>query len=491
MITNAAPTMLLAIELFFSLISVLLAIEALRGSGKAWKLESHPIDLAMRMLSFLWIVYVLISVIQTLAARQLIVWPTPPAYVGNIVFEFLLASAAFFLLNASGTVRPWIFYVLALQLVGGLLAELWSNWSAQSSPIAQWTWLALNLASAVLVSASVMRQTRHTNSRRSWLTLAACAMGFGLWLYQAVAQGGTHAVLPVVWHLYAFILFVVWKLVSLNADAEKALVNAGTSFGTLSSYQPLASVRTDDEFISLALRGERQRISFELHDNIGSQIVSVLFAMQAAEQPQKRFVMLSLEQCLSDLKMMVDALDSFEENVTTALGRLRYRIQHALDRQSIQMRWDVEICDELDAVRGIYAQQVLRIAQESLANVMRHASARSVRVVCRYVPEFCQLLLEVRDDGVGISPEKSASAAGRGFESMKRRAAAVGGFLVVSSRQAEGTCIRLTLPLPHVATARGGMQPMPAVSSANAPLFAAQPPAAPPFAASPEIRASA
>ena len=89
---------MLAIELFFSLISVLLAIEALRGSGKAWKLESHPIDLAMRMLSVLWIVYVLISVIQTLAARQLIVWPTPPAYVGNIVFEFLLASAAFFLL---------------------------------------------------------------------------------------------------------------------------------------------------------------------------------------------------------------------------------------------------------------------------------------------------------------------------------------------------------------------------------------------------------
>ena len=161
---------------------------------------------------------------------------------------------------------------------------------------------------------------------------------------------------------------------------------------------------------------------------------------------------LSLEQCLSDLKMTVDALHSFDESVTLALGRLRYRVQPALDRQAIKMRWEVEICDELDAVGGIYAQQVLRIAQESLANVMRHSNANSVKVVCRYVPEFCHLLLEVRDNGKGIAVDKNQKSAGRGLEAMKRRAAAVGGFLVISSREAGGTSVRLTLPLPHLKT---------------------------------------
>ena len=277
-------------------------------------------------------------------------------------------------------------------------------------------------------------------------------MGLGLWLHQAVTPSIKGALLPASFHLYAFFLFVVWRLVSLNADADKAFASAGTSFSGTTSFQPLASVTTDDEFISLAVRGERQRIAHELHDNIGSHIVSILFAMQAAEQPQKRFVMMSLEQCLSDLKMTVDALHSFDENVTLALGRLRYRVQPALDRQAIKMRWNVQICDELDAVGGIYAQQVLRIAQESLANVMRHSDATSVKVACHYVPEFCHLLLEVRDNGKGMSVDKDHKPTGNGLDAMKRRAASVGGFLVISSREAGGTSVRLTLPLPHLKT---------------------------------------
>lgn len=47
--------------------------------------------------------------------------------------------------------------------------------------------------------------------------------------------------------------------------------------------------------------------------------VALLFAMQAAEQPQKRFVMMSIEQCLTDLKMTADALDSFE-GIAAAFG---------------------------------------------------------------------------------------------------------------------------------------------------------------------------
>ena len=444
--------MLLAVELFLALASLLLAVAAQRGSVRAWRLEHHPIDFAMRVLTGLWTVFLLISVAQVVAANQLQSVAPLPEVVKNIVCEFLLASVAFFLLTASGTVKPWVVYAVAVQLLGGLTLFVWLNWFVQPSPALLLVWSGWHLASFALITAWIARQTRHTRSRRSWLALAACAMGLGLWLYQEAALSVKGAVLPASFYLYAFFLFVVWKLVSLNADADKAIVNAGTSFVGTTGFQPLASMTTNDEFISLAVRGERQRIAHELHDNIGSHIVSILFAMQAANQPQKRFVMLSLEQCLSDLKMTVDALHSFDESVTLALGRLRYRVQPALDRQAIKMRWEVEICDELDAVGGIYAQQVLRIAQESLANVMRHSNADSVKVVCRYMPEFCHLLLEVRDNGKGIAVDKNQKSAGRGLEAMKRRAAAVGGFLVISSREAGGTSVRLTLPLPHLKT---------------------------------------
>ena len=442
--------MLLVTELFFILASALLASNALTGSLKAWRLQSHPIDFAMRILACTWLLFLLVATLDELAASWLTAPVAPPAYLIDVARACLFASLAFFLLTAAGAVRPWVLALLALQLIASLVITAWLNWSHLRSDEVRMLLMVLTLASAASVTGVVMHQVRRTHSRRSWLVLAACAMGMGLWLHQATATALPHGALPVVYHVYAFFIFVIWKLVSLSADADKTLAHAGTSFGVQSNLQTYASIKSDDDFISLALRGERQRISYELHDNVGSQIVSILFAMQAADQPQKRFVMLALEQCLSDLKMVVDALDSFDENVTQALGRLRYRVQHALDRQGIAMRWEVDISPELEAVQGIYAQQVLRIAQESMANVMRHARASSVRVTCRFVPEFCQLLLEVKDNGMGIVPNSDNRLSGRGLESMKRRAAAVGGVLQIACSHEGGTCVRLTLPLPHL-----------------------------------------
>jgi signal transduction histidine kinase len=442
--------MLLATELFFVLTSLLLAAAAIRGSASAWRLQNQPIDLAMQILGSLWLAFLLTSMTKAFTAGPLGVIGQSAGYLQTVIFECLIASLAFFVLSASATVRPWILFVLLIQVAVGLIALGWAAWQDKPSSSTEVFRMVWHLASATLVTALTARHTRYTHSRRSWLALAVCGMGLGSWLYQAVEPSSSHTVLPLGWHLYAFFLFVVWKLVSLNPDADKSLGLHSNPFGGITSYQPFTSVTTDDEFVSLAVRGERQRIAYELHDNVGSQITSILFAMQAADKPHKRQVMLSLEQCLSDLKMLVDALDCFDENVSVALGRLRYRIQHALDRQSIEMRWNVQIGDELDSVRGVHAQQVLRIAQESLANVMRHAGAKSVRVVCSYIPEFGHLVLEVRDDGIGIATEQLKNPTGRGLKVMKRRAAAIGGFLAISSRQNEGTCVRLTLPLPHL-----------------------------------------
>lgn len=442
--------MAIAVELFFALVSLLLGAAALRGSNRAWRLQIHPIDYAMRILACFWMLYLLICMAQMLATSGLPIAAQLPATFEGIVFIALLGGVAFFLLTAAGATGPWLLFVVGLQVLDGLMLAIWLTFTESVSPFFFWSWNALNVLSAVAVTGSAARQARLTNSWRSWLALAACLMGIGLWLYQAAAPSTTSATLPAAFHLYAFFLFVIWKLISLNPDADLALASAATPFGAITAFQSLNSVHTQEEFLALALRAERQRISYELHDNIGSQIVSLLFTMQATDQPQKRFVMMSLEQCLADLKMTVDALDSFDENVTQAMGRLRYRVQPALDRQGTQMHWDIEMSSAMDAIDGVYAQQVLRIAQESIANVMRHAKASSVKVSCSFVPEFGHLLLEVCDDGVGVMMGEGKPPVGRGVKSMKRRAAAVGGRLNISNQCGAGTCVRLTLPLPHV-----------------------------------------
>jgi signal transduction histidine kinase len=461
-----------ATQFLFIFTSFLLTGAAIKGAGLAWRQEHHPVDAAMRVMALLWTLCLLGFAAQFAFPE----WMRDLAgFVDRaepFFCQLLFVAVGFFLLSAAGAVPPWAFFLLTLQATGGLglLGFItWTGWTTRPLLWGESAWIALNVISAIAVTALVARQVRHTHSRRSWLALAGCAMGLALWLEQAAAPQNA-SILPAMAHyLYAFFLFVVWRLISLNVDSEKILAGAINSFSGTTNFRPLASVSSDDDFTALALRGERQRISFELHDNIGSQLVSLLFALQAAEQPQKRFVMMSIEQCLTDLKMTVDALDSFEENVAQSLGRLRYRIQNALDRQGICMRWNVEMSDELEAVRGTQAQQVLRIAQESIANVMRHSRAKSLDVSCRFVPEFAHLLMEIRDDGQGIAREKGDRPAGHGLAGMRRRAAAVGGYLVVSSKPGEGTRVRLTLPLPHLklkAGVRGAVE-MPLADSAR------------------------
>ena len=428
----------------------MLAAIALNGSGKAWRLQNNPIDFAMRVLAGIWLLYLLTGKYQLLAGSEIMVFDPLPTFVIGMVNACLLASLALFLLTAAGVVRRSVLVVIGLQLIGGLIAAMCLSWGVRASPEIEWLSTALALLVAALVMGSVVEQVRVTRSCRSWLVLAACAMGLGMWLYQTASADKPPSALPVAYHLYALFIFVVWKFVSLGPDANRAVADEGTLFGPYTNFQTLTSDHADDEIISLALRGERQRISYELHDNVGSQIVSILFALQAPEKPQNRHIMLSLEQCLNDLKMMVDALDSFEENVAEALGRLRYRVQHALDRQDIKMHWDVDLSPELEAVHGIYAQQVLRIAQESVSNIMRHANASSVKVACHFVPEFGQLILEVSDNGVGFKRDENNCAVGHGLEGMKTRAAAVGGILHIGSGSGSGTCVRLTLPLPNL-----------------------------------------
>jgi hypothetical protein len=88
-------------------------------------------------------------------------------------------------------------------------------------------------------------------------------------------------------------------------------------------------------------------------------------------------------------------------------------------------------------------QAVLRVVQEALANVARHARARTVAV--RLDTNGAELVLTVRDDGAGFEP--GARARGMGMASIAARAAEVGGTVEVASAPNRGTALRFALPV--------------------------------------------
>lgn len=95
----------------------------------------------------------------------------------------------------------------------------------------------------------------------------------------------------------------------------------------------------------------------------------------------------------------------------------------------------------LDSMRATAA---FRICQEALTNVLRHAAAKEIRVRLELVDR--QLLLDIQDDGQGISPEKVCDVRSFGLLGMRERADAVGGVLQIVGLPGLGTTVSLRLP---------------------------------------------
>ena len=89
-----------------------------------------------------------------------------------------------------------------------------------------------------------------------------------------------------------------------------------------------------------------------------------------------------------------------------------------------------------------------RVAQEALANALRHSGSPLVRIRSR--AEAGQLVLEVEDGGSGFDPDAGGGAERRSFGilGMRERCRASGGLLSIASKRGEGTLVRATFPIP-------------------------------------------
>ena len=162
---------------------------------------------------------------------------------------------------------------------------------------------------------------------------------------------------------------------------------------------------------------------------------------------------------MAELKLLVDGMDA-DASLLSHLASLRYRMQPLLAVAGIDLEWQIADEPALESVQGDAALQFLRLAQEALANVVRHSGANRVVLTCCHVKAQQALMLEVADNGVGmptglrtVHPDtfSEGESLGKGMRSMARRAARLGGLLVVEGVHGQGTRIRLLVPMARPA----------------------------------------
>lgn len=223
-------------------------------------------------------------------------------------------------------------------------------------------------------------------------------------------------------------------------------------------FAATAAVAIDNSFLhheleNVAIAEERGRIGREMHDgmaqvlayvNTKAQAVQLFLKSGKDEEASKQLGQLSAaaREAYSDVREGILALRS----QPTAEKSLDEVLKIFFEQWQISsgIAGDL-ILDEDLAVPPRVELQLLRVIQESLANVRKHARAKKVRVTVRRLASGLEAVVE--DDGVGFDPESVARAGlpRFGLSIMRERAESAGGNLSVDSRPGQGTRVSFTL----------------------------------------------
>ena len=201
--------------------------------------------------------------------------------------------------------------------------------------------------------------------------------------------------------------------------------------------------------------GERSRIAREIHDTLAQGYVGISVQLEVlAELLRQRKVEDAgkhldktrdyVREGLADARQSIWALRTQDADETTLPVKLR-RIAEGTGGNGLKSEFSL-----FGAYRPLPAEterELLRIAQEAVHNVKKHAGARQLWVELKY--EAGTVALEVRDDGRGVDLDRMQAAGHFGLTGMRERAAAIGGELEVKSTQGAGTSVRLRAPAPE------------------------------------------
>ncbi len=202
----------------------------------------------------------------------------------------------------------------------------------------------------------------------------------------------------------------------------------------------------------LEIERVRTRIATDLHDDIGSSLSQIAILSEVAhhrsagskaEEPIERIGALSRE-VLDSIGDIVWAIQPHKDHLSDLKQRMRRFAADVLAGRNVEIYWSVSDSRGDSELNPELRRQVYLIFKESINNIARHSMATEAHIALRVVDHH--LALEVRDNGRGM--EQSRHQGGNGLESMKLRAARLGGDLQVRSTEGGGTIVFLLAPLP-------------------------------------------
>jgi signal transduction histidine kinase len=328
------------------------------------------------------------------------------------------------------------------------LVEMLPNYPSTSILVPVIYALAVVLGAIVSITGAVYSWRR---SRDGMLvavgTAIATLLGMSDWLLYS------NFINPEGWFLGAYtnaITFAMFgtlmyrRYIKAINDVEQANANLAQRLHAREIELQISHRQLREAELRQTISDERQRLMQDMHDGLGSSLISAIRSVEQGGVSELKISQI-LKDCLDDLKLTIDSMEPVEADLLLLLATLRFRLEPRLEGTGINLRWEVQELPTLNWLDPSRALHILRIVQESIANILRHTNANEIRISTEQ--EVDGVTVTIEDNGQGFDIEKALnSVAGRGLRNQQRRAMTLEGKVSWTSN-ATGTQFVLWLPL--------------------------------------------
>jgi PAS domain S-box-containing protein len=201
------------------------------------------------------------------------------------------------------------------------------------------------------------------------------------------------------------------------------------------------------------LEEERTRISREIHDELGQALTAMKLDLSLIRRSLVSDGLAEQSVKINEIERAVNRIIRTVRKIATELrpgildelgvaAAIEWVAKDFQNRTGIGCKVTIQAMDKISDT--VLSTAIFRIVQEALTNVMRHAAASQVEVSMEKKDDT--LIVEVRDNGIGIMEGRILDSKSLGLIGIRERVHLLGGEAVISGKPGEGTLVRVTVP---------------------------------------------
>jgi signal transduction histidine kinase len=420
--------------------------------GVLWLRRREPMLGLLTLAAVFWVVRCSYFLVEAMPI-ELRLWLRLAYYGASGGFAAVMAITLLRLSARTARRSEWM--LVAYAALGPLLLAVTQQHAA---PYLDRLWLpSLMLLTAAALAAAIAARLKGRETPPA-VVLAATVVALAAALHDfLLAQGIAFGTRTLALHWAGPLLLValatpmVDRFMRILREAENARAELETRVREREQLLKRNFERLRESERAQAQAQERQRIMQDMHDGLGSQLLSSLMLVERKGVTQEQMVQI-LRECIDDMRLAIDALATEDSGLLSALGNLRYRMEPRLKAAGIELAWTARGLPEEIDIHPDAVLPILRIVQEALTNALKHSRARAVHVVIALEEggDAPWLVIRVTDNGRGITQE---GVGGRGLLNMRARAQKIGAQLKLETVPGAGTLVQLRYKLEPVEVA--------------------------------------